>query len=136
MVGFEDLLKDYLPSKEMAEEKEKGEKKGAPGSGEGKSQHNLGLKRLRRRLHEETFDLHGYTSQEAEFEFKKIIKECQRRKIRKGLIIHGKGVHSPEGSILQPLVWRLLEREPTVMEHGYANFKNGGNGATWFILRG
>lgn len=136
MAEFEDLLNDYLPSSEEALEKDSAENKGHSNLGKGQSPHNLGVKRLRRRLHEETFDLHGYTSREAESEFASIIKECRRRKIRKGLIIHGKGVHSPEGSILQPLVWRLLDREPLVLEHGYANFKNGGNGATWFIIRG
>lgn len=136
MAGFEDLLDDYLPSSEETINKEESEKNGRGESRVGCNPHNLGAKRLRRRLHEETFDLHGYTGREAEGEFPLILKECRRRKIRKGLIVHGKGVHSPQGSILQPLVWKLLEREPRVMEYGYANFKNGGNGATWFILRG
>ena len=59
----------------------------------------------------------------------------RRRGMRKGLVIHGKGNHSAEGSVLAPLVRDFLEMSSEIGEFGRAARKDGGSGATWFILR-
>ena len=88
-----------------------------------------------RREHQDTLDLHGLKSDEARKEIARFISGMRRRGLRKGLIIHGKGLHSPEGSVLKPLVREYLESSKEIGEFGNANRKYGGSGATWFLMR-
>ncbi len=88
-----------------------------------------------RRDYQDVLDLHGLTGREATEEMARFIPSMRRRGLRKGLIIHGKGLHSPEGSILIPLVRNYLEMSSEVGDFGRAARKDGGSGATWFLLR-
>lgn len=88
-----------------------------------------------RRAHQDTLDLHGLTVGEAREEMARFIRSMRRRGYRKGLIIHGKGLHSTEGSVLAPLVRKYLEMSSDIGEFGRASRKDGGSGATWFLLR-
>ncbi len=88
-----------------------------------------------RRPHQDTLDLHGLSGKEAQAELARFVRSLRRRGLRKGMIIHGKGLHSAEGSILGPLVRSFLESSLDIGEFGHAARKDGGSGATWFILR-
>lgn len=88
-----------------------------------------------RRPHQDVLDLHGLTGREAREELARFIRSMRRRNLRKGLVVHGKGIHSADGSVLSPLVREYLEMSTEIGEFGRASRKDGGSGATWFILR-
>ncbi len=88
-----------------------------------------------RRAHQDTLDLHGLNGSEARGAIERFIRSMRSKNLRKGLIIHGKGLHSQDGSVLQPLVRDFLEQSNEVGEFGKASRKDGGSGATWFLLR-
>ncbi len=89
----------------------------------------------RRRPHQDVLDLHGLTREESVRELAYFVQSMRRRGLRKGLIIHGKGLHSPDGAVLAPVVRDYLESSSEIGEFRKATGKNGGSGATWFILR-
>jgi len=120
-----DWLEAYLPDAEVLAAKDKDEK--PPVSG--------GSSIWLRRDPQDVLDLHGLTGQEADDAISGFIRSMGRRGFRKGLIIHGKGLHSPEGSVLKPIVRKYLEISREIGEFGQAAPKDGGSGATWFILR-
>ena len=115
----------FPPSRRAVREKE-----GAP-----QTPASRGRSIWRRGEHQDTLDLHGLKFDEARREITRFITSMRRRGLRKGLIIHGKGLHSPEGSVLKPLVREYLESSGEIGEFGRAKPKNGGSGATWFLLR-
>jgi len=88
-----------------------------------------------KRAPQDVLDLHGLTGKEARDAMAAFIHSMRRRGLRKGLIIHGKGLHSADGSVLAPLVRNYLELSRDVGEIGRAARRDGGSGATWFILR-
>jgi len=88
-----------------------------------------------RRPPQDVLDLHGFRGLEAREEMARFVNSMRRRGLRKGLVIHGKGNHSAEGSVLAPLVKEFLELSLDIGEFGRAARKDGGSGATWFILR-
>lgn len=120
-----DWLEEYLPDAAVVAAKNKEEK--IPVS-EGRS---IWL----RRAHQDVLDLHGLTGNEAREEMARFIRSMRRRGLRKGLVIHGKGLHSADGSVLAPLVRDYLEMSTEVGDFGRAARKDGGSGATWFLLR-
>jgi DNA-nicking Smr family endonuclease len=120
-----DWLESYPPDADIIAAKDKEEK--PPVSG-GKS---IWL----RRSHQDVLDLHGMTGREAREEMARFIRSMRRRDLRKGLVVHGKGLHSVDGSVLAPLVREYLEMSTEIGEFGRAARKDGGSGATWFILR-
>ena len=120
-----DWLDDYLPDADVVAAKDKNEK--PPVSG--------GRSIWLRRSHQDILDLHGMTGREAREEMARFIRSMRRRELRKGLVIHGKGLHSNDGSVLAPLVRNYLEMSTEIGEFGRAARKDGGSGATWFILR-
>lgn len=88
-----------------------------------------------RRAPQDSVDLHGLVGREAREELARFIRSMRRRGLRKGLVIHGKGLHSSDGAVLGPVVREYLEMSTEVGEFGRAARKDGGSGATWFILR-
>lgn len=118
-------LDNYLPDSDTIASKDKDTR--PPVSG-GKS---IWL----RRSHQDVLDLHGMTGREAREEISRFMRSMRRRNLRKGLIVHGKGLHSADGSVLAPLVKEYLEMSAEISEFGRAARKDGGSGATWFILR-
>ncbi len=124
--GFGDEVLDrYLPGAETVAAKNTEE---SPPVAEGRS---IWL----RRPVQDVLDLHGLNGREARVELGRFIGSMRRRELRKGLVIHGKGLHSRDGSVLAPLVREYLEMSSEVGEFGRAGRTEGGSGATWFILR-
>ncbi|MDC7222125.1 MAG: Smr/MutS family protein [Spirochaetales bacterium] len=123
---MEDLLNLYPPGKGMASEKEKSEIR--------KPSDSPGRKTLEKMSPQTTLDIHGLKGEEAKKEVLSFIRKCRKRGIKKGLIIHGKGLHSPDGAVLRPMVRKLLDSHPQIKNWGKAPRNEGGEGATWFIL--
>lgn len=92
-------------------------------------------KRLLEMDPEEQLDLHGFTSEDAQVMLDQFVRKCASRGVRKILIIHGKGLHSEKGGILQREVRKYIEKSPLCGESGYADKRGGGKGALWVILR-
>lgn len=128
---MEDWLSMYPPGKKIASEKSKGDREAAK-----KAAPNIpGVKKIMRQDPEETLDIHGLTKREAEKVLDNFLKNCRKNRIRKILIIHGKGNHSNGQAVLLPLVRKKLGNCSDIIRFGIADSKWGGNGATWAIVR-
>jgi len=118
-------LDDYPPDARALRDKDKGA-----------SAHRSKVRvNWRRKAHQDVLDLHGMTREEARKEVEIFISSMRRCGLRKGLIIHGKGLHSEGRAILDSLVSDCLENNGEVGEFRRAQAKDGGSGATWFLLR-
>ncbi len=84
---------------------------------------------------EDEIDLHGKTIHESEYLLTEFLRGAERRKLRKVLIIHGKGNHSKGGAVLSSWVKHFLETSPICGETGNPDKRDGGRGATWVILK-
>lgn len=84
---------------------------------------------------EATLDLHGMTRDEAWITLDRFVESCQKRRIRKVLIIHGKGNHSSENPVLGGVVHSFIERDYRLGASGHPDKKLGGRGATWVLIR-
>ncbi|GHU43414.1 DNA mismatch repair protein MutS [Spirochaetia bacterium] len=80
-------------------------------------------------------DLHGKTQAESQEALKTFFASCHEQGMEKILIVHGKGNHSKEGNILKTLCRNFIEQCSYAGENGPADADEGGNGATWVILR-
>ena len=90
-----------------------------------------------RNLHPEAIiDLHGLTRNDAWDRLNSFVSDCKRRGLRKILIVHGKGNHS-NGSdpVLGPMVRLFIEQDKRLGSSGHPDRNNGGNGATWVIIK-
>lgn len=81
-------------------------------------------------------DLHGMTGAEAEAALAAFFNGARQRRCSKVLIVHGKGLHSQGEAVLGRLVARWLERRPEAGRHGHPDRTQGGDGATWVLLKG
>lgn len=86
---------------------------------------------------EASIDLHGLHQNQAEKKLSYFITDCKRRGIRKILIIHGKGIHTTGSDpVLGELVRKFIEADKRCGMSGHPKTKQeGGNGATWVILK-
>jgi hypothetical protein len=80
-------------------------------------------------------DLHGLRAAEAEARLEAFLRESAASGLRKVLVVHGKGNHSPEEPVLRAVVRRVLERSVQAGRSGAAPKSQGGSGATWVLLR-
>ncbi len=82
-------------------------------------------------------DLHGLTQDEAEKRLRAFIADCCAKKFKKILIIHGKGIHTGgnDEPVLRALVKRFLEHDKRLGRSGHPATRDGGNGATWVMLK-
>jgi DNA-nicking Smr family endonuclease len=96
-----------------------------------KSRENLVALRPEARI-----DLHGLTKEGAWQKLESFISECEAKKIKKVLIIHGKGIHS-HGSdpVLGEVVRKFIEIDKRLGSSGHPDSSMGGKGATWVILK-
>ncbi len=92
-------------------------------------------RRLRSLRPEATIDLHGLTRDEAWSRLELFFADSVRRGLKKVLIIHGKGTHSPDDPVLRGVVRMFLERNPHAGESGESEKDAGGSGSTWVILK-
>lgn len=82
-------------------------------------------------------DLHGLTVAEAELAFESFMREALLRGDRCVLIIHGRGLSSPDKPVLKERVRFWLERGPFrryVLAYASARPCDGGPGATYVLL--
>lgn len=85
---------------------------------------------------EAVLDLHGLTRDEAWERMRTFVDDCIRRGLKKIMFIHGKGNHS-NGSdpVLGQTVRLFIEQDKRLGASGHPNRNNGGNGATWVLLK-
>lgn len=100
-----------------------------------RKERGLSLDRKLRKDPQDVIDLHGYNGEEAAIELNRFLKRAKRRKLDKVLIIHGKGNNSPNGPVLPKIVRKVLEESSDTGQFGFADYKSGGKGATWVIIR-
>lgn len=92
-------------------------------------------KKLEKMDPQDEIDLHGQLKEEIAPMLVSFICRCRKHEIQKILIIHGKGLHSPNGAILRPVIHDLLRNSDDVVDWGQPPARLGGSGATWAILR-
>ena len=97
-------------------------------------------KKLLRKSPEATLDLHGLNQDEAWNALTVFFNDAKNNGLEKVLIIHGKGNHAGEGrhtqtGILKKMVRDFIERCPFAGESGYNNGRDGGEGASWVLLK-
>ncbi|MBN2510169.1 MAG: Smr/MutS family protein [Spirochaetales bacterium] len=94
-----------------------------------------GRQKLKRMKSERTLDLHGCTVAEGLKQLEYFLLKARHDKLKKVLIIHGKGKHSPQGPVLRTAVRDFLRESGLVGETGKAKKGDGGDGATWAVIR-
>ena len=127
--AFSAALERYLPDDDVVAAKEK-----HPGGGP-RSERSEGRSLLKRMRPQSSLDLHGCTASEAVDSLCRFLADSHRDGLKKVLIIHGKGIHSKNNSVLGDVVRTYLERSAAAGEFGYADRQTGGRGATWVILK-
>ncbi len=124
--SMNDWLERYPPDRKMKDRKEKPDRIIT----------HTRKKLLNRMEPQDSLDLHGWNGQEALGELESFLKRSSRKGLKKVIIVHGKGLHSPGGeSVLRPLVKQYLQKSPLVRDFGRAPARSGGSGATWILLR-
>ncbi len=157
-MSFEDILSRWEKQNKQKQAEKNREKKGFPSSGnsmdswlemyppdrkmkERKEKPDRIIthtrkKELSRMEPQDSLDLHGWSGKEALAELEAFLKKSKRRGLKKVVIVHGKGLHSPGGeSVLRPLVKQYLQKSTLVRDFGRAPASSGGSGATWILLR-
>ena len=127
--AFSAALERYLPDDDAVAAKEK-----RPGGGP-RSERAEARSLLKRMRPEGSLDLHGCTVSEALDSLCRFLADSRRDGLKKVLIVHGKGIHSKNTSVLGGAVRTYLERSAVAGEFGYADRQSGGRGATWVILK-
>ena len=93
--AMDDWLEMYPPDRGMKDSKEKPDRVII----------HTRKKELSRMEPQDTLDLHGWKGKDALEELDRFLKSSKRRGLKKVMVIHGKGLHSPGGeSVLRPLV--------------------------------
>jgi DNA-nicking Smr family endonuclease len=97
------------------------------------------LDALRRAGVTERIELHGLTREQAEHVVSSAIATARRSRVRKVLIVHGKGEHSHKGiAVLRYEMANFLlnpAHAATVLAFAPADLRDGGEGATVVLLR-
>jgi DNA-nicking Smr family endonuclease len=83
-------------------------------------------------------DLHGLNARSAHGTVRRALADAHAEGSRCVLVVHGRGVHSPEGPVLRAFLLRWLTESrvaPIVMAFASARPRDGGEGATYVLLR-
>lgn len=80
-------------------------------------------------------DLHGMIVPEARDAVAGFISECQQRGIRRGLVIHGKGLGSQQQPVLKTKLGIWLRQHPEILAFCPAQPRDGGSGAVYILIR-
>ncbi len=87
---------------------------------------------------ESRVDLHGLNARTAHVTVRRAPERAHADGRRCILVVHGRGVHSPEGPVLRAFLLRWLTESrvaPIVMAFASARPRDGGEGATYVLLR-
>ena len=85
---------------------------------------------------EAVLDLHGLTRDEAWERMASFVSESKRKNLRKIMVIHGKGnLSNGSDPVLGPMVRMFIEQDSRLGASGHPDRNNGGNGATWILLK-
>jgi DNA-nicking Smr family endonuclease len=84
---------------------------------------------------ERTIDLHGLRADEAIKRVDAFLRKCRSEKVKKVLIIHGKGLHSDAIPVLGKKIVQYVQQCRIAGEYGVAPKEWGGRGALWVIIR-
>lgn len=87
---------------------------------------------------EATVDLHGLLEEEARLAVRAAVRDARGAGFRTILVIHGRGLHSPEGPVLKKALPSWLGEPPVggwVLAFASAPPELGGPGATLVLLR-
>ncbi|HYB12904.1 MAG TPA: Smr/MutS family protein [Myxococcota bacterium] len=87
---------------------------------------------------ESRVDLHGLNARSAHVAIRRAIEAAYADGQRCVLVVHGRGLHSPEGPVLRAFLLRWLTESrvaPIVMAFASARPRDGGEGATYVLLR-
>ena len=115
------LLERYPPPKGLAKE-------GLDGSGSVRlSPQKLSIDR--------SIDLHGLTAREAYLHLDRFVRQAVKDRVRKVLIVHGKGNRLGSESVLKKVVREYVEQNPHIGATGTPGAEHGGTGATWAVIR-
>ncbi len=84
---------------------------------------------------DESMDLHGMRTREAESALADFLHNCLEEGLQTLLLIHGKGHRSAiKGGILKPLTIQWLKQQPEVLAFCEAQPHDGGSGALYVVL--
>ncbi|SRR5271165_1945894 len=87
---------------------------------------------------ESRVDLHGLNARTAHVAVRRALEHAHADGQRCVLVVHGRGLHSPEGPVLRAFLLRWLTESrvaPIVMAFACARPRDGGEGATYVLLR-
>jgi DNA-nicking Smr family endonuclease len=87
---------------------------------------------------ESRVDLHGLNARSAHVAVRRALERAHTDGQRCVLVVHGRGLHSPEGPVLRAFLLRWLTESrvaPIVMAFACARPRDGGEGATYVLLR-
>jgi DNA-nicking Smr family endonuclease len=94
--------------------------------------------RRRRRIAKKadaSLDLHGLTRDEAWIAMENFFRAGRQQGFDKLLIVHGKGNHTNGEAVLKRAVRDFIESCAYAGESGHGTAVEGGNGATWVLLK-
>ncbi len=133
--GFADIY-DRWAAEQRQEEESRLEQAVAEKEPETKAFPQIELSKLRQMLPQVTLDLHGLTAEEASRSVRDFLQDSHRNGLRKVCVIHGKGLHAPQGQgVLKDVVLQEIDRSKLVREFATPSARYGGSGVLWLILK-
>lgn len=133
--GFADIY-DKWAAEQREDEEERLAQAVQEKEADAKPSPQLELSKLRQMLPQVTLDLHGLTAEEAGRRVGSFLQDSYRNGMKKICIIHGKGIHAPQGQgVLKDVVLCEIERSKVVREYSIPPAKYGGSGVLWLILK-
>lgn len=133
--GFADIY-DKWAAQQRQEEDARLEQAVVEKEPEAKAFPQVELSKLRQMLPQVTLDLHGLTAEESGRRVRDFLQDSYRNGIRKVCVIHGKGIHAPQGQgVLKDVVLQEIDRSKVVREFSTPSARYGGSGVLWLILK-
>lgn len=133
--GFADIYDEWA-AQQRQEEDARLEQAVAEKEPEAKVFPQVELSKLRQMLPQVTLDLHGLTAEESGRRVRDFLQDSYRNGIRKVCVIHGKGIHAPQGQgVLKDVVLQEIDRSKVVREFSTPSARYGGSGVLWLILK-
>lgn len=147
-MDFEDILKQWEETEEgrkaaensrfshILKEKEDGLRQSESQSPGGYKSGKASLGHLKSMRPQAELDLHGVTGAEARRMVEEFLDQSVRGRLMKVRIVHGRGLHSPQGkAVLKGVVTEVLRASPLVRAYGNPPPAEGGTGAVWVVLQ-